>query len=159
MLPTWGTDFDDDNLIFGLVSVFIYMETGGTGGAMFRILYRDFLNEAGKILENDGLLNASRIFDEIVRKIRDLESTLLPKDLPNIGKLRELFLKSNKITEKGERDYQKQLKVLNVEIEKLTDGAKKEVKEWRNCIPQIDKEIQEWAEIETKAWELIKNSI
>ena len=159
LLPTWGTDFNDDILLFGLVSVFIYMETGGTGGAMFRILYRDFLKEAGELLNNDGLLKASDMFDEIVNKIRELETTILPDDLPNIGKLRELFLKSNEITEKGASDYQKQLKKLNDEIEKVTDGAKREADSWRERIPQIDKRIQEWAELETTAWETIKKSI
>ena len=159
MLPTWVTDFNDDNLLFGLVSVFIYMETGGTGGAMFRILYRDFLKEAGELLNNDRLLKASDMFDEIANKIRELETSILPDDLSNIGKLRELFLKSNEITEKGASDYQKQLKKLNDEIEKVTDGAMKEIDSWRERIPQIDKGIQEWADLETTAWETIKKSI
>ncbi len=159
LLPTWATDFNDDNLLFGLVSVFIYMETGGTGGAMFRILYRDFLKEAGELLNNDRLLKASDMFDEIANKIRELENTILPDDLSNIGNLRELFLKSNEITEKGASDYQKQLKKLNDEIEKVTDGAMKEIDSWRERIPQIDKGIQEWADLETTAWETIKKSI
>lgn len=159
MLPTWAKDFNDDNLLFGLVSVFIYMETGGTGGAMFRILYRDFLKEAGELLNNDGLLNASDTFDEIVNKIRELETIILPDDLPNIAKLRELFLKSNKITENGAKDYQKQLKYINPEVEKAQEGAMKELDDWRRRIPQIDKGIQEWSDLEADAWETIKKSI
>jgi hypothetical protein len=159
MLPTWATDFNDDNLLFGLISVFIYMETGGTGGAMFRILYRDFLKEAGNLMNNNGLLKASDMFDEIVNKIRELETIILPDDLPNLRKLRELFLKSNEITEKGASDYQKQLKKLDDEFEKVTNGAKKEIDPWRDRIPHMDKGIHEWAELETNAWETIKKSI
>ena len=159
MLPTWATDFNDDNLLFGLISVFIYMETGGTGGAMFRILYRDFLKEAGNLLNNNGLLKASDMFDEIVYKIRELETIILPDDLSNLRKLRELFLKSNEITEKGARDYQKQLKKLDDKFEKVTNGAKKEIDSWRDRIPHMDKGIHEWAELETNAWETIKKSI
>jgi len=159
MLPTWGKDFNDEDLLFGLVSVFIYMETGGTGGAMFRLLYRDFLKEAADILKNDGLLKASEIFDVIVDKIQEIERIILPNDLLNIGKLRELFLKSNTITERGEQDYQKQLKNVNAELELAQEGAMKEVKAWREYIPKVDKGIQEWSELETKAWQLIKKSI
>jgi len=112
MLPTWGSDFKGENLLYGLVSVFIYMETGGTGGAMFRVLYRDFLKEAGELINNDGLLKASDQFGEIVDKIRDIEKVILPDNLPNMGKLRDLFLKSNRITEEGAEDYQKQLNQL-----------------------------------------------
>ncbi len=159
MLPTWGTDFNDDSLIFGLVSVFIYMETGGTGGAMFRVLYRDFLKEAGELLNNDGLLNASDMFEDIVNKIRELEALILPDDLPNIGKLRQLFLKSNEIVKNGEKDYQGQLKQLNDEGEKLQEGALEEASAWRESIPNIDKTIKEWAELETIAWKTIKKAL
>ncbi len=159
MLPTWGTDFKDDNLVFGLVSVFIYMETGGTGGAMFRILYRDFLNEAGELLTNDGLLKAAELFDDIVTKVRELQTIILPDDLPNIAKLRKLFLKSNQVTEAGTKDYQKQLKKIGEEIEEATNNAKKEADTWRERIPNVDKSIQEWSDLETKAWETIRNSV
>jgi len=159
MLPNWATDFNDDSLLFGLVSVFIYMETGGTGGAMFRILYRDFLKEAGELLNNDGFLKASDMFDEIVKKIRELETKILPEDLPNMAKLRELFLKSNKITENGAKDYQIQLKSIDTEAEKAQEGAIKEMDAWRERIPQLDKGIQEWSNLETDAWETIKKSI
>ncbi|MFX1258210.1 MAG: BtrH N-terminal domain-containing protein [Promethearchaeota archaeon] len=159
MLPTWGTEFRDENLLFGLVSVFIYMETGGTGGAMFRILYRDFLKEAGELLNNNRLLKASNMFGDIVDKIRDLEALILPDELPNIGKLRELFLKSNKITEAGAKDYQKKLKQVNEEVEKVQEGAKEEISAWKEYISKIDKTIQEWAEMETSAWETIKKAL
>jgi len=159
MLPTWSTHFNDEQLLFGLVSTFIYMETGGTGGAMFRILYRDFLKEAGQLLDNDGLLKASEIFDDVVIKIRDLEAMLLPHDLPNMAKLRTLFLKSNEILEKGANDYQLQLKNIDEEGITYTEGAMKEADAWRERISEIKKGIQNWADLEADAWETIKKSI
>jgi len=159
MLPTWASDFNDNNLIFGLVSVYIYMETGGTGGAMFRILYRDFLKEAGELLNNDGLLKAAEVYDDVIIKLREFERVILPDDLTHIAKLRELFQKSSEITEKGAKDYQKQLAKMNVEADKAQEGALEEADAWRERIPEIDKGIQEWCELETKAWDLIKKSI
>jgi len=159
MLPTWGTGFRNNDLIFGLVSVYIYMETGGTGGAMFRIIYRDFLKEAGELLSNDGLLKAADVYDDIIVKIREIERILMPDDLTNIAKLRELFQKSGEITEKGAKDYQKQLAKLNDETENAQEGALEEAEAWKDGIPELDKGIQEWCDLETKAWELIKKSI
>ncbi|MBN1802188.1 MAG: BtrH N-terminal domain-containing protein [Candidatus Lokiarchaeota archaeon] len=159
MLPTWATDFDDNSLLFGLTSVFIYIETGGTGGAMFRILYRDFLKEAGEMLNNNGLKTAAEKFDEVTRVIRDLECTLLPDGLENLGKMRKLFLKSNEITEKGEKDYQKQLRKINEQMETIMVGALDEIREWKKLIPEIDNYIKDWADLETKAWEMVKSSI
>ena len=159
MLPTWTSGFNNVDLLFGLVSVFIYMETGGTGGAMFRILYREFLKEAGKLLNNDGLLKAAEIFDEIINKIRNIEELILPDDLPSLGELRKLFLKSNEITENCAKDYQKQLKNIDEKSNSVQESALKEMDRWKSQIPKIDKSIQEWAECETKAWNIIKNSI
>lgn len=159
MLPSWGRNFKGENLLQGLVGVFIYMETGGTGGAMFRVLYKDFLREAGELLNNNGLLKASEIFEDIIAKIRELERFILPEDLPNIAKFRELFLKSNEIAEKAETDYQKQLKVIDEEVDKAIKIGTKEAVDWKNFIPKIDKEIEEWHDLESKAWEIIKKSV
>jgi len=159
MIPSWTREFNDNDLLFGLVSVFIYMETGGTGGAMFRILYRDFLKEAGRLLNNDGLLEASEIFDEIITKIRNIEELILPDNLPNLGELRRLFLKSNEITENGAKDYQTQLKKIDEKSKTVQEKALKEMDSWKGQIPKIDKSIQEWADFETKAWIIIKKSI
>ena len=61
----------------------------------------------------DEYQDTNFIQDEIIHKIRELETIILPDDLPNLRKLRELYLKCNEITEKGASDYQKQLKKLN----------------------------------------------
>lgn len=159
MLPTWVKNFNDNDLAFGLVMAFIYFETGGTGGAMFRILYRDFLKEAGELLENDGLLKASEQFNEITNQIRIVGKCLLPDELPNMKKLREIFLKSSEITEKGAKDYQTQLKKLEPEQEKATEGAKKETGAWKEKISELDSAIQEWANLEEAAWMTIKKSL
>ncbi len=159
MLPSWDRDFNDNDLLFGLVGVFIYMETGGTGGAMFRRLYRDFLKEAGELLKNDSLLEASVLYDGIVNQVRKVEELILPGKLPNMAKLRELFLKSNKITEKGEKDYQKQLIDVDAESEKVIPKAKEEIESWKELIPDIDKAIQEWGDLEANAWKLIKKAV
>jgi hypothetical protein len=158
MLPTW-TEFSDNDLLYGLVSVYIYMETGGTGGAMFRILYRDFLKEAGALLRNDSLLKAADVYDDIILKLRKVEHLILPEDLPNMAELREFYQKSGDITEKGEKDYQKQLAKLDKEIEPALEGALKEANSWRERIPQINKGIQEWCNLETKAWKIIKSAL
>jgi hypothetical protein len=44
------------------------MERAGTGGALFRNLYRDFLREAGNLLGSDRLREASESFAEIAGK-------------------------------------------------------------------------------------------
>ncbi len=159
MLPSWVQDFNKNDLSFGLVMNFIYIETGGTGGAMFRNLYKDFLKEAGLLLNNDGLLKASENFKKIIEVIHIIGKLLLPDDLPNMKKMRELFLRTNEIQEKGEKDYRKQLKKIDLEVEKVEEGVKDEINIWKDKIPELNKTIQEWYELESQAWEIIKESI
>ncbi len=51
------------------------MERGGTGGAIFRNLYRDFLNKAYALLKIEAIKDASKDFSEIAKlwkKVSDL---------------------------------------------------------------------------------------
>ena len=51
------------------------MERGGTGGSLFRNLYRDFLKESGKIVESSDFINASFEYDTIAwlwKEVADL---------------------------------------------------------------------------------------
>lgn len=159
MLPTCGKDFSIDDLLFGLMTNFIYFETGGTGGAMFRILYRDFLKEATELLNNGGLLKASELFEKVIKKIRELESILLPDDLVNFAKLRNLCLKSGEITETAANNYQKELKKIDSEFQITIDDGQKEAPKWKDFIPKMDKKIQEWADLEESAWKIIKKAV
>ena len=43
------------------------MERGGTGGSLFRNIYRDFLKEGGELIQSDVLLNASEEYDVIAK--------------------------------------------------------------------------------------------
>ncbi|MBY9005334.1 MAG: DUF4872 domain-containing protein [Candidatus Lokiarchaeota archaeon] len=159
MLPTWGKDFNANDLLFGLVMNFIYLETGGTGGAMFRILYKKFLEEASEILHNEKLLNTSEQLTSVINQIKKIGEILLPDDLPNMKSLRESYLKANKIQENGNNDYQKQLKIIDTQIKKALNGAKDEVEDWKKKIPKLKSAIQNWYKLEFKVWETIKRSI
>ena len=43
------------------------MERGGTGGSLFRNMYRDFLRESGVLMESNDLIKASEAFNEIAK--------------------------------------------------------------------------------------------
>ncbi len=42
----------------------LLMEKGGTGGALFRALYRDFLDECGRLIDDDDLRAGHRLYAE-----------------------------------------------------------------------------------------------
>ena len=55
----------------------IMMEKAGTGGALFRNLYRDFLLEAYNLLQIDALNTAHLSFKEIAKKWSDVSSLFM----------------------------------------------------------------------------------
>jgi hypothetical protein len=57
-------------------TVAMLMERAGTGGALFRNLYRDFLKECFEIHKTDNLLLAHQAFVEIATSWRDVSSLL-----------------------------------------------------------------------------------
>jgi len=44
------------------------MEKAGTGGSLFRILYKDFLKQSADLLDSEGILSASQDFSEIANR-------------------------------------------------------------------------------------------
>lgn len=46
----------------------LLMERGGTGGALFRNIYRDFLQEAMSILNNENIENAYKIYKDVAAR-------------------------------------------------------------------------------------------
>jgi hypothetical protein len=58
--PSRSTNIEHDLCLTALL-----MERGGTGGALFRNLYRDFLKECADLLEDKKIDQAYRLFTEI----------------------------------------------------------------------------------------------
>ena len=62
MVPTWLATIE--NAPEALATIGTLMERGGTGGGLFRVMYRDFLDEANLHLDNPALAVARERFDE-----------------------------------------------------------------------------------------------
>ncbi len=58
--PSRSKNFEHDLCLTALL-----MERGGTGGALFRNLYRDFLNESAELLEDPKVKQACLMFERI----------------------------------------------------------------------------------------------
>ena len=56
------------NIESDFYTMYVLMEMAGTGGALFRNLYRDFLKESAPILNSDLLHKAEELYSEIARE-------------------------------------------------------------------------------------------
>lgn len=78
----WPMEYSPRRYAFGCEMVYIYLEEAGTGGGCFRYLYSRFLEEAGKLLENEHLVALSKGYykvgekwTKVARLIRDMPQT------------------------------------------------------------------------------------
>ncbi len=90
-IPKWFHTLE--NAPESLAQIGMLMERAGTGGALFRNFYRDFLSEANLILQNDLVLAAQQDFAKVAPLWREVAMLLmqLPVDqdtkLPGIASL------------------------------------------------------------------------
>jgi hypothetical protein len=73
-LPKWYRSAKDSN--HHLRNIALFMEKAGTGGALFRNLYRDFLKECTDILKSAEIERACQSFVEIARLWTDVAGCL-----------------------------------------------------------------------------------
>ena len=81
------------------------MERGGTGGSLFRNIYRDFLKESAVITESQELMDASEAYAEIARLWKQVA---------------DLF---NEIGETQDRKYVKEASALLIELSEKEKAA------------------------------------
>jgi hypothetical protein len=159
MFPTWYERFDANKFLLALSSTFIYMETGGSGGAWVRCMYSRFLREAAEVLNKPALTEAADIFDEEIKKIRELELMMLPDEFPSMAEIRRNFIESNQVQEAMNSDYQRRLRELGERMEKtLTGSIADDYKKYSKQIPKVQAAIQAVHDLESKAWEQIKSA-
>lgn len=72
------------------------MERAGTGGSIFRNLYRDFLRESFELLKIDGINEAHKDFKEIAKLWKDISDLFYKvgetSDIKYINKASEILL-------------------------------------------------------------------
>lgn len=83
------------NISYEFSTIGHLMENGGTGGALFRNMYRDFLKEAYDILQKELLLEASVSFAEIASMWNQVSQLFVSisetKDAESLRELSQLF--------------------------------------------------------------------
>lgn len=93
---------DPKTLIQTLWNHFIYIETGGSGGALFRNIYSRFLGEAAELTSKDAFAEASQDFEDIASLWRKVATAILPDDYPELKKIREIsYEDNNEMEQKG----------------------------------------------------------
>lgn len=107
---------DEVALVNALMEHYIYIETGGSGGALFRRMYSEFLGEAAEVTGKSRLLEISKEMDVIADLWTDVANSMLPDNLPNLRSLRDIHWRVNQLLEK---DAPKSLSRVWLQLEKV----------------------------------------
>ena len=91
-------------LISAMAMHYIFIETGGSGGAIFRRIYSTFLREASELMEDEKLAQASAEFAGISDLWTKIAEACLPDDFPSLAEIRKIHWQNNvDFEEKGSK--------------------------------------------------------
>ncbi|MEM7133249.1 MAG: BtrH N-terminal domain-containing protein [Chloroflexota bacterium] len=95
---SWAKEFPAGGKFYaGLTSAFDHMGATGILGDGDRLLYADFLDEAQILLEKPALSKAAKCFRSSAEAWQELGRTLLPAEIPLLGKSRELLTQKRQL--------------------------------------------------------------
>jgi hypothetical protein len=157
-LSTWSTDFKARRFVECLENVFIYIETGGTGGGAFRPMYARFLLEAAAMLKKPRLKEGAVLFEESGRKWRELACAALPDNVEPLRWMRQCHLERNRLFEEGPYGNVETMLKANEALEALAPRAVEALTPSAvvNILQIMGDKIREIRTIETKAFALMK---
>jgi hypothetical protein len=142
---------DPRKLAQALMMHYIYIETGGSGGAIFRQLYKDFLVEAGTLMDNAAILEAAEDFEGIVDIWHNIAEGLLPEECPSLSKIRKIQWSMNEALEKKGLEALNEVKNWSLEIPSLLDdAAKSEIQQFPKFIRQVQEQLITASDMETE---------
>ncbi len=100
----WPKMLGERWLYDALRDVYDAIETGGTGGGLFRLLYADFLEEAALILKQPALAELAGEYRRLAQAWTNLAEAALPAGIKPFKQTRDLLAKHRKLyQEKGEK--------------------------------------------------------
>jgi len=143
---------DPQRLVTALRDHYVFIEIGGTGGALFRNMYSGFLREAGEILGDTTLASASQDYAEIAEVWTGIGNALLPDHLPNLRMIREIHWKNNQDLEQGLPNAVHLAKErLARQPDLIRQAAENDLKEFPAIVEQVSSLLEQVHAMESQA--------
>ena len=134
----WPKVFRQPVDLYGaLMSTFLFIEIGGTGGSAFRTMYAAFLTEAAGLLKEPRLEEVSRLYQDCARLWSGVARAALPDWAPELRETRELLTRKNRIFEDQEADALDQMLRINWRLDEIVAGAKKKFPAPSELVPEL----------------------
>lgn len=151
LLLKWPDMFQGMNLWGCLMNVFMFIETGGTGGSSMRPMFSRFLAEAKDILKEPKLDSVIEQYQESARIWSKIAELILPDSYPALKKAREILWEKDRVFIEQEPGATRKLLDLNRELDDMLDDILTEVKQAPVFLPEVQKTILQLYEVEKNA--------
>lgn len=142
---------DNRTIVQALIEHFVYIEVGGSGGALFRRMYSQFLKEASQVMRDPELQRISLLFDRICELWSEVAIELTPDEMPSLGRLREIYFRNNSDMENKGVAALDEVKERLTEVPSLMDGASSEVARFDKIVASVDGLLDDLYRRETDA--------
>jgi hypothetical protein len=159
MVLKWPSIFRGKRLLDVLISGFIYIELGGTGGSSFRPMYCRFLKEAREILGEPLLSSAVDMYAESGRIWSEVAELHLPDEFPGLRRIRELQWESDRAILAMEDGYLEELSSIREEMKSAYEDGVAEVREAGRFLPDLREGILRLKEVEGRAVAILKGAV
>jgi hypothetical protein len=134
----WPNVFRKPVSLYGaLMTTFIFIEIGGTGGSAFRSMYARFLSEAAALLKEPRLEKVSCQYWECARLWSGVARAALPDWSPELRETRELLTQKNRAFEAQEAGAMEEIERINRRLDKILTGAMKKFPAADGKIPEL----------------------
>ncbi|MBD3190194.1 MAG: DUF4872 domain-containing protein [Candidatus Heimdallarchaeota archaeon] len=148
------------NLVASLMWHFVYIETGGTGGAFFRNIYTEFLKEAFKITGKNFYLDASNEYAIAAEFWEKIAHKFLPDDYSELKEIREIQYTNQEDLEKEGNSARKKILTRQKRLDALLKQSSKYIEtEFKNIINPIQELLLEVHQKENEALAILKSSL
>jgi len=159
MVVKWPEQYTGIDLFGVLMTGFIYIETGGTGGSAFRHMYAQFLEEASLVTGKSALKEIVGMMRESAAVWSEIASGLLPDSRPGLKRTRELILEKNRVFEEQAPGALDAMKQIDEEMDSLMEQAIKDLESPPEFLYDVQQSILKCYEIEKKAFQALGNII
>ncbi len=138
-------------LVQALTEHYVYIEVGGSGGALFRRMYSDFLSESADIMKDATLRQLSRDYSEISDVWSEIAIHILPEDEPSLAEIRKILWQNNVDLEKDGVNAFDKVGERTKRLQVLYKEAEKEVSRFDEFLPPIQELLKEVHSLEVSA--------
>jgi len=159
VVTRWPEQFKGMNLFGALMNGFIYIETGGTGGSGFRLMYARFLGEASSIIGKPALSEVAEMMRESAKVWSEIASGFLPDSWPSLKRTRELMIEKNRLFENQGSGALESMRNINSELDELKGKAAKDLEKTPAFLYDVKQSILKCIQIEKKAFQTLGSII